>query len=405
MIYNETKFNSDWDVYKLNQLGTFSRGKSRHRPRNDDKLFEGGGYPLVQTGDIKKANLYVNQHTIEYNDFGLAQSKIWNINTLCITIAANIAETAILAYPMCFPDSIVGFNANKELCSEVFMHYIFTYIKQAIQNSASGSIQDNINIDYLEKLEFKIPSLDIQNKIISILYSIDKKIELNNKINNELEKLAKIIYNYWFLQFDFPDENGKPYKSSGGKMIWNKILKRKIPKDWEVKSINEILIEKEKSNVQVSQAQEKTGKYPFFTSGDSVLEWNDPFVDGMNCFLCTGGNANIKYYIGKAAYSTDTWCISAKNNLENYLYLWIKSLGNGLNLRYFSGTGLKHLQKDLFRSTKIVIPKSHIIDRFNQVVTNLYIKISDNYVENKELKALRDFLLPLLMNGQVSFIN
>ena len=146
MIYNDSKYNQDWEIKTLNQLGDFRRGKSKHRPRNDKRLFNNGNYPLVQTGEITSANLFIRNHSAMYNEFGLKQSKLWDKNTLCITIAANIAETALLGYPMCFPDSIVGFNAYPEDSSEMFMHYVFTYIKKSIQNSASGSIQDNINV-------------------------------------------------------------------------------------------------------------------------------------------------------------------------------------------------------------------------------------------------------------------
>lgn len=186
MIYNESKYNQHWNTKKLSNLGEFSRGKSKHRPRNDEKLFEGGGYPLVQTGEIKDANLYITHHEKEYGEFGLKQSKMWEAETLCITIAANIAETALLSYPMCFPDSIVGFQAYKDISSEKFMYYVFNFIKHSIQNSATGSTQDNINIDYLTSLEFKIPSKKVQDEIVSILSSIDKKIILNNTINDNL---------------------------------------------------------------------------------------------------------------------------------------------------------------------------------------------------------------------------
>ena len=184
MIYNESKYNREWEIKKLSQLGTFARGKSKHRPRNDKRLFEGGGYPLVQTGEIKDANLYITNHSQEYGEFGLKQSKMWDAETLCITIAANIAETALLSYPMCFPDSVVGFRANKDVSSEKFMYYVFDYIKHFIQNSASGSAQDNINIEYLTTLDFKIPPKKMQDKIVETLFCIDKKILLNNKIND-----------------------------------------------------------------------------------------------------------------------------------------------------------------------------------------------------------------------------
>lgn len=186
MIYNKSKYNESWDTKKLSELGEFSRGKSKHRPRNDECLFEGGGYPLVQTGEIREANLYITHHTQEYGEFGLKQSKMWDKDTLCITIAANIAETALLAYPMCFPDSVVGFRAYKDQSSEKFMYYVFDYIRKAIQNAASGSTQDNINIDYLTSLDFKIPSKDYQDKIVNTLSKIDEKILLNNQINDNL---------------------------------------------------------------------------------------------------------------------------------------------------------------------------------------------------------------------------
>ena len=192
MIYNKSKYNYNWSTKRLSNLGEFSRGKSKHRPRNDPKLFENGKYPLIQTGDIKNANLYITNHNQKYNEFGLQQSKLWKKDTLCITIAANIAETALLAYPMCFPDSVVGFNANNE-SSELFMHYVFSYIKEAIQNSAVGSIQDNINIEYLTNLEFKIPSKAIQDNIVKILSSIDKKIQLNKKINDNLSYQSLMV--------------------------------------------------------------------------------------------------------------------------------------------------------------------------------------------------------------------
>ena len=105
---------------------------------------------------------------------------------MCITIAANIAETAILSYPMCFQDSVVGFRADEEKSSEIFMYYVFDYIRHTIQNAATGSAQDNINIEYLTSLDFKVPSKEKQDAIVSILYALDKKVLCNNRINDNL---------------------------------------------------------------------------------------------------------------------------------------------------------------------------------------------------------------------------
>ena len=124
---------------------------------------------------------------------------------------------------MCFPDSIVvSMLIRKDF--ELFMHYVFSFISNSIQKAAIGSIQDNINIDFLKDLVFRIPSKPTQDVICSVLEKLDKKIALNKKIINQLKDNIQLIYNYWFVQFDFPNEDSKPYKYSGGKMIFNEIL-------------------------------------------------------------------------------------------------------------------------------------------------------------------------------------
>ena len=372
MIYNESIYNATWETKKLSDLGNFSRGVSKHRPRNDPRLFQDGSYPLIQTGEIKEANLYITSHTQEYNDYGLMQSKLWEKDTLCITIAANIAETALLAYPMCFPDSVVGFRAFKDISSELFMYYVFGYIRHAIQNAATGSTQDNINIDYLTSLSFKIPTKKSQDLIAQTLSSIDKKILINKQINDNLQQMAHTTYMHLFFG-----------KKTNGKL-------------------EDILVENPKSAIQVGEAKDIDGEYPFFTSGDAVLRWCEPLVDGRNCFLNTGGNADVKFYVGKTAYSTDTWCISAKNDLSDYLYLLLKSIKPELNQKFFQGTGLKHLQKPLLKERPIYIPSEEEAKAFNNSVQPWFTMISDNIRESQRLTALRDWLLPMLMNGQAT---
>lgn len=372
MIYNGGVYNEKWETKELSDLGMFARGKSRHRPRNDSRLFENGKYPLIQTGDVKASTLYINKHTQEYSEFGLSQSKLWDTGTLCITIAANIAETGILSYPMCFPDSVVGFIAYEEESSEIFMYYVFEYIRNSIQTAASGSIQDNINIDYLTSLSFKIPHKPIQDKMIKPLYLLDSKIIINNNIIDVLKKQATDIYLHLFFR-----------KNSNGK-------------------IRDLILENEKSSVQVGEAKLLSGEYPFFTSGEAILEWNEALVDGRNCFLNTGGNADVKFYVGKAAYSTDTWCITAKKDLSDYLYLLLNTIKVELNKKFFQGTGLKHLQKELLKERPIYIPSEEEVKSFNEVINPILDMISEKTRENQELANLRDWLLPMLMNGQAT---
>ncbi len=392
---------NSWEYKKLIDLGTFSRGISKHRPRNDQILFENGKYPFIQTGDVKKANLYIKSNSDFYNETGLAQSKLWPAGTLCITIAANIAETGILAYPMCFPDSIVGFTANKKVSSEIFMYYVFEYLKQQIQNQASGSIQDNINIDYLTNLVLQVPDKQSQDNIVDILSTLDKKIINNEEIISKLKMMVETIYDYWFLQFEFPNEEGKPYNSSGGKMVWNEELQQEIPEGWGSAKLKDVIVENPKSKIKVGDVK-NIGEVPFFTSGAEILSTNDSIVSGLNCYLNTGGNADVKYYYGEASYSTDTWCITAEDGMKYILPFILDKIKPSMDKVFFQGTGLRHLQKNLLREYSLCIPDNDVLKKFEKIARDIFVQQHSLLAENRKLESLKGFLLPLLMNGQVT---
>ena len=166
--------------------------------------------------------------------------------------------------------------------------------------------------------------------------------------------------------------------------------------------LEDIITENPKSTIQVGDAKNTNGKIPFFTSGDAILRWPDTLVTGRNCYLNTGGNAGVKFYVGNAAYSTDTWCISARDNLSDYLYMLLESIKPELNQKFFQGTGLKHLQKPLLKDRSIYIPELSELKEFNDDIMPWLTMISDNIRESEELVSLRDWLLPMLMNGQAT---
>ena len=427
MIINSSKYNSHWQNKRLSELGTFQRGKSRHRPRNDPALFADGIYPLVQTGEIKEASLYIRHHGATYNEFGLSQSKLWPKNTLCITIAANIAETALLGYPMCFPDSLVGFNANPEVSSELFMHYVFTYIKRAIQNSASGSIQDNINIDYLTGLKFKIPFKSEQDEIASVLATIDTKIELNNSINAELEAMAKTLYDYWFVQFDFPNANGKPYKTSGGKMTYNPILKREIPESWSVTKLDDILSRTgtglnprdnfklgEGENYYITIKDIEQGRINFTDKSDrvndealAIIAKRSDLQKGDVLFTSIEP-VGITYLIHEKPRNWDinesVFTIRANPSKVTSEFLFI--LLSGKELKSFTGNSSsgsihKGIRHGVLKSYTFAYSGYDLIEKFTITVKPILEKQYNIEKENLALKSLCDWLLPMLMNGQV----
>lgn len=171
----------------LPQLGTFGRGVSKYRPRNAPELLN-GPYPLIQTGDIANSELYIKNYNNTYSEVGLKQSKMWDKGTLCITIAANIAKTAILQFDACFPDSVVGFNGNN-LTDNIFVHYWFSFFQEILENQAPESAQKNINLKILSELQIITPDIIEQNQFADFVHQVDKSRE---EVKKSLEKTQQL---------------------------------------------------------------------------------------------------------------------------------------------------------------------------------------------------------------------
>ena len=181
----------DLPLLSLSQLGEFGRGVSKHRPRNAPELL-GGKYPLIQTGEVANSKLYISSYENTYSELGFKQSKMWKSGTLCITIAANIAKTAILTFDACFPDSVVGFTAN-EKTNNIFIHYWFEFFQQILEAQAPESAQKNINLKILNELKVIVPSIELQNQFVAFVEQTEKtKITVNRSLD-KLETLKKAL--------------------------------------------------------------------------------------------------------------------------------------------------------------------------------------------------------------------
>jgi type I restriction enzyme S subunit len=187
----------DWKEQTLEGISkNFGRGKSKHRPRNDKKLY-GGNYPFIQTGDIRSSKHYIREYSQTYNDLGLAQSKLWPKGTICITIAANIAETGVLDFDSCFPDSVIGIVVDELKADKGFIEYLLQHFKKEIQAKGKGSAQANINLATFENQLFPFPSLPEQRRIVSQLDTLSAqtaKLEaVYRKKLTDLDELKKSI--------------------------------------------------------------------------------------------------------------------------------------------------------------------------------------------------------------------
>lgn len=186
----------DLPLLSLPQLGEFGRGVSKHRPRNAPELL-GGKYPLIQTGEVANSKLYISSYENTYSELGFKQSKMWKSGTLCITIAANIAKTAILTFDACFPDSVVGFTAN-EKTNNIFIHYWFGFFQQILEAQAPESAQKNINLKILSELKVIVPSIELQNQFSAFVEQTGKtKITIGESLE-KLETLKKTLMQEYF---------------------------------------------------------------------------------------------------------------------------------------------------------------------------------------------------------------
>lgn len=358
-----------------------------------------GDIPFYKIGTFGgQPDSFINKELFEKYKEKFSYPKIGNtLISASGTIGRTVRYEGEEAY---YQDSnIVWIDNDESKVLDDYLYYVYQNIRWVTTTGATITRLYNSNI---ESMEIKIPKdLNVQKQIVDVLNPIEKKISLNNSICEKLELIAKTIYDYWFLQFEFSNEEGKPYKSSGGKMVWNKELQQEIPDGWASSKLKNIIVENPKSKIKVSDVK-NDGEIPFFTSGTDILSTSESIVSGLNCYLNTGGNADVKYYYGEASYSTDTWCITAENETKYILPFVLNKIKPSMDKVFFQGTGLRHLQKNLLREYQFCLPDSNVVKEFSKLASDIFKKQHYLLEENKKLESLKQFLLPLLMNGQVT---
>ena len=372
----------EWEYKPLDELGNISRGKSKHRPRNDKLLF-GGKYPFIQTGDVKAADLYITKYNDTYNEYGLAQSKLWPAGTLCITIAANIADTAILGIDACFPDSIMGFIPYKGVVNVKFVKYCFDILQQKCKNISQGTTQDNLSWKKLSSIKFPKPSIEVQNKIAHVLSQYDNLIETNKKRIKILEQMAENLYKEWFVRFRFPGHENAEFVEG-------------VPKGWEyckLKKLLNISYGKDHKNLE-------DGDIPIFGSGGIMRYGNKALYDGEVVLIPRKGTLNnIMYYSGKL-WTVDTmfYAVPQVSKSAKYIYYTL----NKFDMEsYNSGAALPSMTTAILYNLKILLPDGETLARFDEIIDTMFDekKILEN--QNQNLIKQRDYLLPRLMSGKL----
>ncbi|WP_333674375.1 restriction endonuclease subunit S [Streptococcus parasuis] len=298
--------------------------------------------------------------------------------------------------------------------------YLYSYLSQLdLSNLDSGSTLPSMTKSAYESIVVKLPDLKIQKAVATVLFNIRKKLEINNQINQELEAMAKTLYDYWFVQFDFPDENGKPYKSSGGKMVYNDQLKREIPEGWGVKQLGDI-----ETNIVTGKTPSRSipenfgGDIPFITIGDirgntfiysSAETLSDLGAEEQNkkylppnslCVSCiaTVGEIGFTTQLSQTNQQINSIIFNDVNHMY-FLYFALKLFFESSKTK--TGNTFANMSKDDFSKILIIYPDSSVIKNYYEKVKSMFDKIKCLQLQNQELTQLRDWLLPMLMNGQV----
>src|SRR5690554_5804969 len=314
------------------------------------------------------------------------------------------------------------FKAGTEVNAKWLYYYLNSPIGRAHLDAVkSGSTQPYIALGALRNLPILVPKEDdVKEKIVAILDAIDTKIRVNNRINAELEAMAKTLYDYWFVQFDFPDANGKPYKTSGGKMVYNPTLKREIPEGWEDSTIGEI-----EPNIVTGKTPSKDnseyfgGNVPFITIGDirgntyivtteetltasgAATQKNKFLPEDSICVTCIASPGLVGFVTTPAQTNQQINSVVCSNEINKYyLYFAIKGYFEGAKAK--TGNTFSNMNKGDFSAIAILKPSDQVLQDYYQKAYPLFEQIKRKSLENKQLVKLRDWLLPMLMNGQVT---
>jgi len=258
--------------------------------------------------------------------------------------------------------------------------------------------------DKTQIMNFSIPNFkfDIQQKIDKVLSTLDAKIELNNRINKELEAMAKTLYDYWFVQFDFPNVDGKPYKSSGGKMVYNEELKREIPEGWEVKKLGKYA--EIKRGDLITEKETLEGNVKVVAAGINYSYLHSKYNREKNTITISGSGANAGHinFWREPIFASDCTTIRGQNDIDTIMILHHLYLLQDYIYSQAKGSAQPHVYPEDIKQLYYVIASKKLIDKYQKIILPTNEKIAINQHEIQHLTQLRDFLLPMLMNGQVS---
>lgn len=384
-------------------------------PKKNVKEYWNGDINWISVEDFSSISKYIEdtKEFITKEGYENSNTNFLECNDIIISARGTVGKLNMIKRPMCFNQSCYGLRA-KDMIDSNYGYYALVSVINNIKKRSYGSVFSTITTDSFKTIELPIFELNRQESIAGILSLIDEKIDNNTSIIKKLKKLGQLVYDYWFLQFDFPDENGQPYKSSGGKMKFSKELNREIPEGWSAVPLLQLV--KWESNSQPPKSefiyQPKEGYIRFIQNRDYdsdnfktyiPIKSNLKTVDRYDILMDKYGDAGRVRYGIEGAFNVALGKITVKNiQYREYVrsFLETKSIYKYLNNSSIASTR-SSLNESNLSLLKIVKPDSNILEQYNQLLIKTKEIIFNSKDENQELNKLKNWLLPMLMNGQV----
>ena len=372
-------------IVKFDEIASFVAGQSPESKYYSDS----DGIPFLQ-GNRTFGTFFPSIDT-----YTQKATKMAHEGEILMSVRAPVGDLNFAPCDLCIGRGLSAIKAKDG--DNTFLFYALKYNIKTLLNQSGGTTYEAVTGDDIRSMDMVIPDdIESHSRISSILHCIDEKIDNNISIIANLESATKLLYDYWFMQFDFPDDNGHPYKSSGGEMTYNEILEREIPKGWNVKRIDELC--DVKTGKEDANFSTPNGAYKFFTCSDEPLQCDTPSFSGKSILIAGNGNFNVKHYDGDFNAYQRTYVLQPNDEYYGIAFIEAKNKTE-LFTKGSNGSIVKFITKGDVGSIYILTsPKAtELYETFNIALEKIDIIQS----ENEKLTSLRDWLLPMLMNGQV----
>lgn len=359
-----------------------------------------GAITLSPTNIVNGELDFTNSTYLSWDKYEESPEIKINENDIVVVKTASVGKCALvrkLPHPTTLNPQFVVLK--KIQADPVYLSYIIKgkCFQSSLKAITAGSVVPTLSQKHMADIEIYLPDLKNQKKIAAVLSALDDKIALNKKMNQKLEAMAKRLYDYWFVQYDFPDKNGHPYKTTGGPMTENPTLKREIPVGWEVKTIGDYL----KIGNGRDHSKLADGLYPVYGSGGIMRYVAEYLHDGETVLFPRKGTLNNVMYRNEPLWTVDTMFYTSVLVPHSALFVFYSAKMFDFE-RLNTGTGVPSMTSDIIKKLPIISPDKHTLEQFDKTVAKLYNQIHHNEKEISRLTKLRDKLLPLLMNGQAT---